>query len=442
VAGGNNGIALDGLASYVLNTGTILGSQIGIDLPSGGTVINSGTIGGSESVTIDRYTDGGLVVVDPGAVFSGAVQGGGGNKDFLQFASGSRAGTLTGLGGHYSGFIATTIDAGAQWTATGSNSVSKYYSLFDDGKLTIAGTLGGAGTVSLATGVTLDVASTGTLTAPVSGLHGATIALLGQVETYAGLHGGALTLSGGTTLNLPGLAFAEVIPSGANTLITACFAAGTRIMGAFGPVSVEALAVGDRVRTARGRLAPVRWLGHRRTDLARHPRPHDVMPVRIRAGAFGRGRPSRDLVLSPDHAVFFRGHLVPVRHLINGVSIVQETRERITYWHVELDRHDVILAEDLPCESYLDTGNRAAFENAAGAVQMTPDFARAVWAAEGCAPILTDPAAPRLRAMHARLLARAVAARNVATISVKFYHEVVVRRDPRDHKAQTAAGRA
>jgi hypothetical protein len=436
------GIELDGSGSFVRNTGTILASQTGIELPFGGTVVNSGSVGGFNSVLIDEFTDGALVVVDPGAVFSGAVQGGGGKSDFLQFASGSRAGTLSGLGGHYSGFIATTIDAGAQWTATGSNSISKYYDLIDDGHLTIAGSLGGLGTVSLAHGVTLDVASTGTLTAPVSGLSGGTIALLGQVETYAALHGGELTLSGGTTLDVPGLEFARVTEGGGDTFITACFAAGTRIMGAFGPVPVEALAVGDRVRTARGRLAPVRWLGHRRVDLARHKRPLDVMPVRVRRAAFGRGRPSRDLVLSPDHAVFFRGHLVPVRHLINGVSIVQETRERITYWHVELDRHDVILAEDLPCESYLDTGNRAAFENAAGAVQMTPDFARAVWAAEGCAPILTDPAAPRLRAMHARLLARAVAARNVATISVKFYHEVVVRRDPRDHKAQTAAGRA
>jgi hypothetical protein len=422
LVGGRYGVALAGLRNFVLNAGTIQATNYGIDLPSGGTVVNSGSIGGNESVNIDRYTDGGLVVVDPGAVFSGAVIAGGGNSDFLQFASGSRAGTLSGLGGHYSGFIATTIDAGAQWTATGSNSISKYYDLIDDGHLTIAGSLGGLGTVSLAHGVTLDVASTGTLTAPVSGLSGGTIALLGQVETYAALHGGELTLSGGTTLDVPGLEFARVTEGGGDTFITACFAAGTRIMGAFGPVPVEALAVGDRLRTARGRLAPVRWLGHRRVDLARHKRPLDVMPVRVRRAAFGRGRPDRDLVLSPDHAVFFRGHLVPVRHLINGVSIVQETRERITYWHVELDRHDVILAEGLPCESYLDTGNRGAFENADGPVQMTPDFARGVWAAEGCAPILTDPADPRLRAMHTRLLARAGAERNVARISVKFYH--------------------
>jgi hypothetical protein len=166
------------------------------------------------------------------------------------------------------------------------------------------------------------------------------------------------------------------------------------------------------VLTLAGRLAPVTWIGHRRTDLARHPSPLDVMPVRVRAHAFADNLPSRDLVLSPDHAVFAAGNLVPIRYLINNVSITQETRASITYWHVELDRHDLLLAEGLPAESYLDTGNRRAFENAPGATEMTPDFApaawaRAVWATEGCAPILTDQAHPTLRALHLRLLARA-----------------------------------
>ena len=56
------------------------------------------------------------------------------------------------------------------------------------------------------------------------------------------------------------------------------------------------------------------------------------------------------------------GALVPVRHLINGGAIVQEPVTRCAYHHVESATHDVIvLAEELPCESYLDTGNHAAF---------------------------------------------------------------------------------
>jgi hypothetical protein len=244
---------------------------------------------------------------------------------------------------------------------------------------------------------------------------GQTIELAGTSETYAAMGGGVLTLSGGTALHLAG-SFApgaiQVADAGGNTFITACFATGTRIATSRGSVAVEALRVGDLVLTATGRLAPVRWLGHRRTNLRQHLHPYDVMPVRVRAGAFGNGVPSRDLVLSPDHAVLMDGCLVPIRHLVNGQSIAQEQREAITYWHVELDRHDVILAESLPCEAYLDTGNRSAFENAEGPVALHPDFspqdvARRAWHERGCAPILVDPAKPVLRAIHIRLLAAA-----------------------------------
>ena len=55
--------------------------------------------------------------------------------------------------------------------------------------------------------------------------------------------------------------------------------------------------------------------------------------------------------------------LIPIRYLVNNGTIVQEVVESVTYWHVQLGRHAVILAEGLACESYLDTGNRAAFAN-------------------------------------------------------------------------------
>jgi hypothetical protein len=53
--------------------------------------------------------------------------------------------------------------------------------------------------------------------------------------------------------------------------------------------------------------------------------------------------------------------LVPVGQLINGATIVHEEVAEVTYWHVELESHDVLLAEWLPCESYMDAGNRAFF---------------------------------------------------------------------------------
>jgi len=105
------------------------------------------------------------------------------------------------------------------------------------------------------------------------------------------------------------------------------------------------------VRTTTGSAAVV-WIGRRRLDGRYNP---EVSPVRIRAHAFGGGQPRRDLLLSPDHAVHADGVLIPVRTLINGATVVQERADAVTYYHLELARHDVVYAEGLPAESYLNT---------------------------------------------------------------------------------------
>ena len=184
----------------------------------------------------------------------------------------------------------------------------------------------------------------------------------------------------------------SVIAKAAESLLDApaCFAAGTRILTGRGEVAVEHLRVDDLVRTRDGRLAPVRWLGRRDLDCSRHPRPWDVCPIRIWADAFAAGSPKCELILSPDHAVLFGGGLIPVRYLLNGATVLREPAGPVSYWHVELDRHDVILADGLACESYLDTGNRAAFANGGSATRMHPDFARTAWDAGACAPLCCD----------------------------------------------------
>jgi len=186
-----------------------------------------------------------------------------------------------------------------------------------------------------------------------------------------------------------------------------CYAAGTRILTPRGEIAVEQLREGDRVVTARdgGRLAPVRWIGHRTLAPARHPRPWDVAPIRLRAGALAPGRPSRDLLLSPDHALFLGGVLIRARDLLNGATVVQEHVAEVTYYHVELDRHDVLLAEGVPSESFLDTGNRGAFENGGVAVAAHPDFARHVWERNACAKLVWQGAP--VAAARAMLAARA-----------------------------------
>jgi len=80
--------------------------------------------------------------------------------------------------------------------------------------------------------------------------------------------------------------------------------------------------------------------------------------------------------------------LIPARYLVNDMTVVQEAAARITYWHVECAQHDVLLAEGLAAESYLDTGNRDAFVEA-GVVSLQPDLAidaRAMWEQFACRP--------------------------------------------------------
>jgi hypothetical protein len=125
----------------------------------------------------------------------------------------------------------------------------------------------------------------------------------------------------------------------------------------------------------------------------------------VSAGAFGAGLPARDLWLSSGHAVGLRVMdevLVPIGALVNGATIVREDVVEVTYWHVELASHDVILAEGLPCESYLDLGNRLWFGRAYGRLaEIDPDRSLA----GSSRPVVSDE--PSLEAIRLRLDARA-----------------------------------
>ena len=138
-----------------------------------------------------------------------------------------------------------------------------------------------------------------------------------------------------------------------------CFLRGTRIRTADGYRPVEALAAGDRVTARFAGVAPIKviesftlersgprreWLGHSR-------------PVTVRRGALGEGSPHRDLCLTASHAVFVDGFLMPIGQLVNGSSIVFEAadgHQALDFFHIELERHDVLDAEGAPCESLRD----------------------------------------------------------------------------------------
>ncbi|KAA0125147.1 Hint domain protein [Methylobacterium sp. P1-11] len=146
-----------------------------------------------------------------------------------------------------------------------------------------------------------------------------------------------------------------------------CYVTGTRIRVLRGRVisdePVESLVMGDLAITAAGKPRPIRWIGSRR--YVGMTAPDAERPVRIRAGALHDGVPARDLLVSPDHAVWLDGLFVAAGLLVNGTSITRgEAVADLVYWHIELDSHDLLLAENTPAESFLPApGVRAGFDD-------------------------------------------------------------------------------
>jgi hypothetical protein len=202
----------------------------------------------------------------------------------------------------------------------------------------------------------------------------------------------------------------------------ACFAKGTLIATTRGDIQVEKLRIGDVVLAKFEGQTNVAWIGHRHVYCSRHRNPRNVWPVRVVAGAFAEGVPYRDLWLSPDHCVYVDDVLIPIKYLINGTSIEQVQTDQITYYHVELPQHNVLLAERLQVESYLDTGDRSKFANVGGLVALHPDLSAHSWEGMACAPLILSghklTVASRRLAERARLGNRKVPREPGATSSV------------------------
>ena len=188
-------------------------------------------------------------------------------------------------------------------------------------------------------------------------------------------------------------------------------ARGTVVRASAGELQVEKLQSGTQVNN-QGVPQTIRWLGHRHIDLTTHLRPETVAPIRIERDAFADGMPHRDLMVSPDHAVFVDGKLICARQLVNGTTIRQEKgRTSVDYYHVELVQHAILLAEGLPTESYLDTGNRGFFSNSGAPLVLHPDLTDEIdyptREANSCVPFVSDEAS--VQPVWQRLADRAAA---------------------------------
>jgi hypothetical protein len=156
-----------------------------------------------------------------------------------------------------------------------------------------------------------------------------------------------------------------------------CFLKGTLIGTPTGLSPIEALRIGDLVTTADGQSKPVKWIGRRLYRKNGTSWQQPVVPVKIAAHAIARDVPSRDLYVSPGHALLIDGLLIQAADLVNGVSVSRTTPtdgETIEYLHILLDSHEAIFADGVPAETLLlEPGVHENYTNFAEFLRLYPE---------------------------------------------------------------------
>ena len=372
---------VDGGTQTILAGGSAVNTVVASDEPEAGDeIVSSGGVTSGSVLGNGSPTYGSESVFSGGLAVSTTVHGV--FDELTVYSGGTTLGAIVSTGGDESvgvgGIASGTVISGGTEYATGGIAYATVIAA--SGTLELEGGNSAQGGITFAgSGGDLIVATATMPTTAISGFAATDKIDLADVAytstATTSFTNGVLTISAGGqayTLNLPDLpngSTLDLFPDNlSGTLVLAsdipCFAAGTRIRTETGDIAVEHLKVGDRVVTQGGPPQPITWIGRRHVRPARHPRPQQVLPVLIEAHAFGPNEPQAALHLSPDHAIFAEGVLIPVRHLINGVTVRQVDVESVTYFHIELPEHAVILAEGLPAESYLDTGDRSSFAEA------------------------------------------------------------------------------
>ena len=346
---------------------------------SGGTV--SGGLAGSYS--------GNTTISNGGKLFGGEVHGtltvsSGGTVNQLWVTSGGKAQLQSGA--TLSSNI-TVSAAGSLNLASGAVMSAATVSLENGGQATIWADAGGTIIMGGSTNTGLVVsglASGGTLSTVISGFDGTsggasdgvTIAGLSQANVKNVVNssdGNSVTINlvngSPITLNIPGIGqqqYVEFTKDG--MLFEVCFLAGSMLRTPTGERAVEDMAIGDEIcvydwRNAAELTRSVKWVGHKKMVVRSHlPDDEAGYPVRILKNAVSDGVPYKDLLVTPEHCLFFDGQFIPVRMLVNGRSIFYDRSfTSYTYYHVETDPHSVIWADGTLTESYLDTGNRSTF---------------------------------------------------------------------------------
>jgi len=169
------------------------------------------------------------------------------------------------------------------------------------------------------------------------------------------------------SMTVNALGFSVTVPildsSQATQLQPVCFLEGTQIQLISSSSPVDSIVRGQEIAAFKCQTV-VKWIGRQRRtpEFAQFD---DYLPVKICAGALEENVPVRDLYLSPDHAVLVDGHLIHAQALVNGRTIIKMTEWEgdIEYYHIETENHEIIFAEGVPCETFIDNVSREQFDN-------------------------------------------------------------------------------
>lgn len=149
-----------------------------------------------------------------------------------------------------------------------------------------------------------------------------------------------------------------------------CYLKGTKILTNKGYIPIENLTpdhfvmtcgdiYGDNVINCITKYRRVKWVGQL---TIKHPK-NEVQPICIKHDTYGPKLPINDLYVSPDHNIILNRKLFSAASLINNKTICRINKShRISYYHVELDRHSAIVAEGIQAESYKNVNNKFVFE--------------------------------------------------------------------------------
>ena len=136
-----------------------------------------------------------------------------------------------------------------------------------------------------------------------------------------------------------------------------CFVSGTQIDTPHGRTRIEALQIGDTVKTRDNGAMPVRAIVTQTVDFKTAP--DSLKPVRFDTGSLGSGTPDTPLCVSPQHRMLVSdatgAHvLVPAKALLHkkGVRMMHGKR-CVTYHHLLFDQHEIIRANGTWTESLL-----------------------------------------------------------------------------------------